>query len=421
MNKKIQIIAFLLLTTVLACESIDRNIKVVKATELGATKMSDLAFFNLLLELKGIEAELSFSDNTDHVIDQLAEGTIDMAIIPNNVDLPRIGRDIRTVSALLPRILLILYETNTDTVGNLAELLNDKKVGFETMDHSDSTFFKILLDHYNTDWSNFECIQISQEMVSGDEKINTLFDTVDVFVTLTHLRNELISKILDQGNSIFSLDDPTLFNRGSSVNGLTLDYPQVYPFLLPKSVYGGRPVKPVFTLGVRDILVCHKNLNESVVYDMAEIINSKRTLLTQRNRNYGLLPDELGYQQFTFSFPFHKGSLAYIDRDKPSFFERYAELFGVVFSIGLVLFGGVASIRQRLKKIKKDRIDLYYKHLLEFREKRMKGASGCGIEELNAIRNEAFEALMNERLIADNSFEIFLNLYKEIKDEMMEK
>ena len=70
----------------------------------------------------------------------------------------------------------------------------------------------------------------------------------------------------------------------------------------------------------------------------------------------------------------------------------------------VVLYGGFTS----LKKIRKERIDKYYKRAMETQT----------VEELDELSHEAVRQLQNEKLSADESFTIFLNLVERRKHEI---
>lgn len=71
------------------------------------------------------------------------------------------------------------------------------------------------------------------------------------------------------------------------------------------------------------------------------------------------------FERKNLSFPLHEGARIYLDRDEPGHFERYAELFGVVFSIILTLVSGLISLSKWQSQKKKDRADIFYKDLIE--------------------------------------------------------
>ena len=119
----------------------------------------------------------------------------------------------------------------------------------------------------------------------------------------------------------------------------------------------------------------------------------------------------------TLSFPLHQGSLNYLNRDEPSFFERYAELIGVSITIIVLFSGGLLRIRTYLRQRKKDKIDVYYQRLLDLKYAFYENEIQLPAlyKKLEETRNKAFTGLIKEELSADSSFMIFMNLYDEIK------
>jgi hypothetical protein len=71
-----------------------------------------------------------------------------------------------------------------------------------------------------------------------------------------------------------------------------------------------------------------------------------------------------------------------------------------------VALGGLTGIR----KIRKERIDKYYRRVV----------SCQSISELEKISNEAVQQLQNEKLTADESFTILLNLVEKRRAEIQE-
>lgn len=383
-----------------------------KVSEIGYSRINDSAIVKIIKETKGINIKLRFEELEDQTLNRLENDEVDLAIIPNNTEIPDFIQDVRTLVPLLPRILIIMYQPDIPQPEKLKDLLSGRMVGFELMDRTDSLFFRELFERYGIDPQSFSSTIISGHDPEAEKK------KIDVFITLTHFKNSYVREMLEEGAEIFSLGDPLLFKRGSAVDGFCLNYPKAFPYILPKHVYNGLPEQPVLTVAIQDILVARDNLDDEIVYDIVETIIEKKASLTQKDRIYGLL--DFNYTNGAMSFPLHSGAQKYLDKDKPSIFERYAELFGVIFSVLVVLVGAVSSARQRMKQIKKNRIDTYYKKLLEIRQQAIvePERESFYIREIINIRHQAFVALQNEEVLANESFSIFLELYESIYQEL---
>ena len=383
-----------------------------KVSEIGYSRINDSAIVKIIRETNGTNINLRFEESEDKTLDRLENDLIDLAIIPNNTEIADSIQDIRTLVPLLPRILIIMHQPDIPRSEKLKDLLTGRLVGFELMDRTDSLFFRELFDRYGINPKSFSSTIISGHDPDKERK------KIDVFITLTHFKNSYVRDLLEKGAVIYSLGDPLLFKRGSAVDGFCLNYPKAFPYILPKHVYNGLPEEPILTIAIQDILVARKKLDDELVYDIVETIIEKKASLTQKDRMYGLL--DFNYSNGAMSFPLHPGAQKYLDKDKPSIFERYAELFGVVFSVLVVIIGAISSTRQRMKQIKKNRIDTYYKKLLEIRHKAINTSEegSSYLMEIIKIRHEAFVALQNEEVLANESFSIFLELYESIYHEL---
>ena len=383
-----------------------------KVSEIGYSRINDSAIVKIIRETNGIDINLRFEESEDKTLSRLENDLVDLAIIPNNTEIADSIQDIRTLVPLLPRILVIMRQPDIPKPDKLKDLLMGRTVGFELMDRTDSLFLRELFDRYGIDPKSFSSTIISGHDPDKEKK------KIDVFITLTHFKNSYVRGLLENGAVIYSLGDPLLFKRGSAVDGFCLNYPKAFPYILPKHVYNGLPEEPILTIAIQDILVARKKLDDELVYDIVETIIEKKASLTQKDRMYGLL--DFNYSNGAMSFPLHPGAQKYLDKDKPSVFERYAELFGVVFSVLVVIIGAISSTRQRMNQIKKNRIDTYYKKLLEIRHKAINNSEEISSyrREIIRIRHEAFVALQNEEVLANESFSIFLELYESIYHEL---
>ena len=155
-----------------------------------------------------------------------------------------------------------------------------------------------------------------------------------------------------------------------------------------------------------------------------------RTML--RNRQVFTTIDPLLYSgmkedfdQAKLNIPIHEGARTFLDRDEPSFVERYAELGGVILSLIVATWSGLVSLTKWQAQKKKDRIDEFYEDLIEIKNDipslKEVPAVVQKIRHIQGAQNKAFELLISEELVANESFRIYMELSKETINELRSK
>jgi hypothetical protein len=110
----------------------------------------------------------------------------------------------------------------------------------------------------------------------------------------------------------------------------------------------------------------------------------------------------------------HPGALDYLRQDEPTFVERYSGVAEVLVTIVIgVISGGYALLRiYRIRR--KNRIDRFYVEVIRIRDSVRPDASEtereAAIAEIRELQDRAFGMLVEERLAADESFRIFIEL-----------
>lgn len=247
--------------------------------------------------------------------------------------------------------------------------------------------------------------------------------SASVYIGLTHLHNPSVLKLLESGWSLFSLDKVSQLGHGSAAEGFQMAYPWAYPYVFPKDYYAGKPDEPVLTVAIHDVLVSRNDLEPEKVYEVVSTLIENKSNLVRQNDIYTQLETDIS--KCRMSFPLQKGTINYLNRDKPSIWVRYANMLWPVLSVLAIFWGAIVSFQKRLKKQLKERIDKYYSELLHIRGKafddKYEGSKEELLEKLMHIRSRAFNSLKNNKLVADDSFIIFLRLYQEILDEIATK
>lgn len=246
----------------------------------------------------------------------------------------------------------------------------------------------------------------------------------DVVFTYVGASPEKVEAQIREGARVFSFDDASLDGKGSRVDGLLLRHPRLRSFVIPRNTFDRYPEEPVLTVAVTITLVTRESMDEGVVFDLVSAVFDRSSYLFERHPLLGFLSVDM--ERMALNFPLHEGTLQYLNRDQPTFIERYAEVLALAFSVGVVLLGAASSVSRMLRRRKKDRIDVYYERVLEIAARRAERGDGDedrggdGTEgaveaaarrrEPEELRERAVRQLRDERLEASESFSIFLDL-----------
>lgn len=331
-------------------------------------------------------------------IQAIIDEEIDIAFIQNDQAHTRESNDIRTIIPLYPNISYIFYRDKLNPT-DLNDLLTNNSV---LVSEDDEQFYKQLFSYYgvNLDAVNFNMIDIGD---SVDDLLNQINNGEnDVLCVFAAIHNPHVKTLIDNNWETFSLGDIAYSNRGSSVEGFCMNYPRSEPFIVPRNFFGQKPELPIYTVCMDELLVVHEDADETLIYDLANDIYEGKHFLSQSDILFNYISED--FDSDALNFPLHDGTIAFLKRDEPSFFERYAEAFGVVLSVLVLLYGGITSLR----KIRKERIDKYYKRVMLCND----------THELEKLSNEAVKQLQQEKLTADESFTIFLNLVEKRRHEL---
>lgn len=368
--------------------------------------------------IDGDSIELSAINNCRIVSEGLAEFAIsqnDLPLHPASA-VPGVQKlsNLRSVIPLYSQIFFIIYKENLKP-STLKDLIVGREIAIGPRQSGTAYLAKILFKEFGIDTSKY-----IQKYVSFEE--NMLSDSIDICCLLTGFNNSRIEKSIKQGGRIFSLGEYSLAGKGSAADGFCLKYPLAKPYIIPKNIYLDLPEDPVLTVAVDAVLLTRKDIKDHVIYDfMHAILNNKQFLVIDlNNKLLSQLTEQ--FDPLSLRFPLHPGAKAYLERDKPSFFERYAELLGFIFSIFIAFVGGVTTLAKWNRHRKKNRIDAFYSQIMKIQNqiKSCRSIDACAdsIDRLRKLRQEAFGQLIKEKLSADDSFAIFITFLNDTQAEL---
>ncbi len=98
--------------------------------------------------------------------------------------------------------------------------------------------------------------------------------------------------------------------------------------------------------------------------------------------------------------------------------ERYAETINLLVYMAFLLITGFIAFGRWRNHQKKDRIDVFYQRVFEIRDRIGQQSAEQLLAELDALEREAFDSLIREKLLADESFRIFTELLGRLRYDL---
>ncbi|MEM7298779.1 MAG: TAXI family TRAP transporter solute-binding subunit, partial [Bacteroidota bacterium] len=338
-------------------------------------------------------------------LDSLMSGSVDIGLVENYVNF---REGVNSAFLVYHEVLHIFYREDIE-VNSFADLFYNNTAYIGKQESPTFNLMNDLFDYYSLDLNR---ISVTMNMAEAD-----------VVVDLTNLFDDEMLNSYD-GFKLYSFEDIDQFGEASQVQGITLKYPRLSAFVIPEGSYHEFTREAVVTLSVDLIMMVRSGLGEIAVNDLT------KTML--RNRQIFTVIDPLLYNgmnedfdQGKLNIPLHEGARIFLDRDEPSFFERYAELGGVILSLVIAVGSGLISLTKWQAQKKKDRIDEFYEDLINIKNKitSLKETKSVvdQIRHVQTSQNKAFELLISEELIANESFRIYMELSKETISELRAK
>ncbi|MFT6866367.1 MAG: TRAP-type uncharacterized transport system substrate-binding protein [Cyclobacteriaceae bacterium] len=353
-----------------------------------------------------VDIVLSIGEGSVANIDSVASGKIDFTIVENHVPF---HEGIRSVLVLYPQILHI-FHTKNYSPSSFSELVTNKKIYIGAEGSGSYRFMMYLFEFFSIDSKTLTIV-------------DSPFEEFDVYVGFSDVLTNDDLESLD-AFQLYSFDTVDKVGKGSIIDAIVLKNPLVKSYIIPEGAYGDITKTSIVTISSDAVLVCRSDMRDTPITDMVRAIFLEKQAF---NNISPLIFKSLSesFDRSSLNFPLHNGARVFLERDEPSFFERYAELFGVILSISIALISGIISLSNWQKQKKKDRVDVFYKVLIDIkRELPNIKASAVAISKIKEIKdsqNKAFEMLINEELIADESFRIFTELSTETINEVRER
>jgi len=405
MNRQIYLLFFLLFLAFTSCNPILTRFTFIYNNEGPNKKIAER--MEELLESTFYNTDIMLIEGigTEENLDSIMLGFVDIALVENYV---KYREGINSAFSVYSEILHIFYRADKE-ITSFEELVYDKNLYIGDEGSPTHNLMLDLFKFYNVDYSR---ISVTPIMAQGE-----------VIVELTNI---LTPERLDQytGFRLFSFEEGENREGSSVVQAISLVYPRLTPFTIPNGTYMGYASSSIATLSVDLVMMVRSGMGEIPVNDFTKTMLQNRQIFTPIDPLLynGMRED---FDQGKLNIPLHEGARVFLDRDEPSFIERYAELGGVILSLVIAIWSGLVSLTKWQAQKKKDKIDEFYEDLIKIKNKigglKKMNETVEKIRHVQSSQNKAFELLISEELVANESFRIYMELSKETINELRSK
>ena len=374
------------------------------------TMQLDQRIVEQLAELVSEESGLTINlvpppDNSMSVLDALDNGYGDIAFALNNAEFRETST---TVMPLYSSVLHILASPDRPANG-FREFLSDALVFAGPPGSISRSLIERLV----------EDLELNEREATFADSIESHPDVIIVFAPID--RKRLTKDPLLKGMKLFSFGDPADIGFGGPVDRAVLLNPELRPFVIPIGTYGDLTPEPVLTVAVDRLLVSRSDLDSAVVYDLfAELLRLRPALFSARPELFQPIDDDIAHSNLAFSL--HPGALAYIKRDEPTFIERYSGVAEVAVTLLIAAISASLALVKIYRVRRKNRLDEFLVEVINIRNSVSPQSSEAeraeAIAKIRALQDYGFEQLVDEKLAADESFRIFIELTKSTVDEL---
>ena len=343
--------------------------------------------------------------NQDELLAALENGDVDFALVENP---PRPLSGVNAVSALFPSVLHVLARRN-HTACTLTDLQAVAETGTVYAGPAGGTGQRLLAQLAATGLL---------PPVDDMQRLDNVFaEAPDLFFVFGGILSQDAVSRLD-GYCLVSLDALADQAEATTVAALAVRYPQLEPFVLPRGLYPQLTSEPTLTVAVQTLLVARAELPEDTVFDVATGI---RALGAAFGQIYPLAQPGLhrDLDERQLAIPIHPGAMRFLNRDAPSFLERYAEVMAMLVTLLVAVASAALGVARLRRQAKKDRLDRYFDRLMVVRTEFVAGERPAAQTraEAEALQNEVMQLVVEERVAADSALVSFLLLANKLIDE----
>ncbi len=316
------------------------------------------------------------------------------------------------VRTLVPLYELYLYMIVWED-GGIADVpgFRGRKVGIGPAGSGTDMVARRLMSHYAFGDGEVTLVNDSHRTISKA----FLRHEIDAVCILGSIESKAVERMLKApGAQLLSLDNPE--HIAPVMDGIRTKYPFVVSHVIPKHLFGSKPVSPTGVIGVHALLVARADLSESAAREITRAVFENKLELGGKVRRLRELSEE--FDPNKLRFPLHPGAAQYYRRDEPPAILEWADTISLFITIVLIGWSGVLAVAAQRRRKRKGILDELYTGFSSvvhtYDEEHETPPDQMNDAELQAIREQyqnlrrrSFEALMSGTIEANNAFVVF--------------
>lgn len=356
-----------------------------------------------------IQIDVIETSGTSENLRKLEAGEAQLATAQADIKPPGSAR---IVAFLYPDFFQLIVKNNTQ-IQHFYDL-KGKRIGLWKKGGQYDSFLDIA-DHFGLTETDF--IFVGNNL----EESNAAFQNnqADAIFRVRALGNQSISQMVQlyQGRLV-----PI-----EQAAAMQIKYPAFEPAIIPKGAYrGSRPTVPdtdLVTVAVQRLLIASDQVPSAIIQEINTILDVYRQEIADYVPNqYADIrplvaqfsqPENLG----AIRVPIHPGTIAYYERDKPSFIQENSDYLALLLTIVLLFGSWLFELKSWLERRRKDEADRHIETFFSL----MTAVQSRNHHPIQALRKldqvftQAAKDLIDEK-ISQESFRTLSEAYKAVRE-----
>lgn len=322
----------------------------------------------------GIRLKVAAFDGVRESAEALKAGKVDLAVVRPDVAMPGNGLTLAVLRELAAFVVAPAQSGIKDFPG-----LAGKRLGVLSNRIADRTLIGSLVAHYGMEFLTDAPVgavppkAVALVPMEETEMAAALGERrIDAMVLVTTPTSSVARRVAGVVREASADGEVALFGVPDTAAVLAR-WPRVQAVTVPAALFGGNPRLPaedVATVGTSYRLMARADLSRSLAAEVTQRLFEMRAALAETvpaAEAFTPPPYEDTAEATSARLPIHPGAIDYYEREQETFIERYESWIYLIAILAGGLGSTVAWLRQRLGRIRRERIEVATERLLELR------------------------------------------------------